>query len=152
MGFRRHGSNVCAERRGIGKKIILAIRAAMHEENVDLVAGDFNGAAWRPDSATIFRIVEEAKRGICALPMPAPYHCGDPDRFLAYGPTCVGFINRLNPIGLNQIDSGRYGFTLMFLVCARMIKASTTKRGSTSILLDGMVHNPILKSLVKGFS
>ena len=39
--------NNCAKKRGIGKKLLLVIRATMQEEHVDLVAGDFNGAAWR---------------------------------------------------------------------------------------------------------
>ena len=34
-------------KRGIGKKLLLTNRAKMLEEHVDLVAGDFNGAAWR---------------------------------------------------------------------------------------------------------
>ena len=41
-------NNVYAEKRGMGKK--LTIRAVMLDENVDLVAGDFNGAAWRCDN------------------------------------------------------------------------------------------------------
>ena len=45
-----HISNVYAKKRGIGKKFILAIHAVMLDENVDLVAGDFNGAAWRCDN------------------------------------------------------------------------------------------------------
>ena len=32
---------------GIGKKLLLAIRVEMLEEYVDVVAGGFNGAAWR---------------------------------------------------------------------------------------------------------
>ena len=41
-----HINNNSAEKRGIGKKLLLTIRAVMLEEHVDLVAGDFNGAAW----------------------------------------------------------------------------------------------------------
>ena len=32
----------------------------MLKENVDLVAGDFNGAAWRRDNSNNFSIIEEA--------------------------------------------------------------------------------------------
>ena len=35
-----------ARKRGIGKKLLLTIRAVMLEEHVDLVTGDINGAAW----------------------------------------------------------------------------------------------------------
>ena len=38
---------ISTPKRGIGKKLILTIRAVMLAEHVDLVAGDFNGAAWR---------------------------------------------------------------------------------------------------------
>ena len=64
-----HINDVYAEKRGIGKKLILTIRAVMLGENVDLVAGDFNGAAWRRDNSNNFSIIEEAFAD-CALPMP----------------------------------------------------------------------------------
>ena len=64
-----HINNVYAQKRGIGKKLILTIRAVMLKENVDLVAGDFNGAAWRRDNSNNFSIIEEAFAD-CALPMP----------------------------------------------------------------------------------
>ena len=41
-----HIYNQFAKKRVIGKKL-LTIRAVMQEVHVDLVAGDFNGAAWR---------------------------------------------------------------------------------------------------------
>ena len=41
-----HINNQFAKKRGIGKKLLLTIRAIMLEEHVDLVAGDFNDAAW----------------------------------------------------------------------------------------------------------
>ena len=40
-------NNNYAKKRGIGKKLLFTIRAIMLEEHVDLVAGDFKGAAWR---------------------------------------------------------------------------------------------------------
>ena len=64
-----HINNVYAKKRGIGKKFILTIRAVMLSENVDLVAGGLNGAAWRRDNSNNFRIIEEAFAD-CALPMP----------------------------------------------------------------------------------
>ena len=42
-----HINNNFAKKRAIGNKLLLTIRAIMQEEHVDLVAGDFNGAAWR---------------------------------------------------------------------------------------------------------
>ena len=42
-----HINNVYAEKRGIAKNIIQAVRALMISQDIDLVAGAFNGAAWR---------------------------------------------------------------------------------------------------------
>ena len=56
-----HINNKYARKRGIGKKLLLTIRAVMLEEHVDLVAGDFNGAAWRrATSANSTSVIEEA--------------------------------------------------------------------------------------------
>ena len=41
-----HINNVFAKKRGVAKKIIQTVRALMISQNIDLVAGDFNGAAW----------------------------------------------------------------------------------------------------------
>ena len=64
-----HMNNNFAKKRGIGKKLILTIRAMMLEEHVDVVAGDFNGAAWRRDNSNSISIIEEAFAD-GALPMP----------------------------------------------------------------------------------
>ena len=45
-----HINNNYAKKRGIGKKLLLTIRAVIQDEHVNLVAGDFNGAAWRQTS------------------------------------------------------------------------------------------------------
>ena len=65
-----HINNNHARKRGIGKKLLLTIRAMMLDEQVDLVAGDFNGAAWRrTTTANNISIIEEAFAD-CDLPMP----------------------------------------------------------------------------------
>ena len=131
--------NVYAKKRGIGNKLILAIRAAMLKENVDLVAGDFNGAAWRRDNSNNLSIIEEAFAD-CALPMPpGPTPLWGPGSIPGNWPDVCG------------IDSGRYGFmvpspfSVMSWACARMIKAATTKHGSASTLSDDMTCNPSVK-------
>ena len=51
------------KKRGIGKKLLLTIRATVQEEHMDLVAGDFNGAAWRQSNGNNSQptsILEEA--------------------------------------------------------------------------------------------
>ena len=40
-----HINDNYAKKRGIGKKLLITIRAVMLDGKVDLVAGDFNGAA-----------------------------------------------------------------------------------------------------------
>ena len=58
-----HINNQFAKKRGIGKKLLLTIRAVMLKEHVDLVAGDFNGSAWRRscgNSQKPTSIIEEA--------------------------------------------------------------------------------------------
>ena len=73
-----HICNIFAKKRGIAKKLILAIRAIMTSQQVDLVAGDFNGTAWRSTSEgnVTRRTIEEA---FSDTNLPAPP-----------GPTTVG--------------------------------------------------------------
>ena len=42
-----HISNIYASKKGVAKKLILTLRAIMISPDVHLVAGDFNGTAWR---------------------------------------------------------------------------------------------------------
>ena len=66
-----HINNVFAKKRGIAKKIIQTVRALMISQNIDSVAGDFNGAAWccrsRDNISTIDEVFSD-----CALPSPGP--------------------------------------------------------------------------------
>ena len=67
-----HINNHHAKKRGIGKKLLLTVRTVLLQEYVDLVAGDFNGAAWRRPSGNDRRltsIIEEAFANT-DLPMP----------------------------------------------------------------------------------
>ena len=64
-----HVNNVFAQEKGIAKKIIQTVRALMISQNIDLVAGDFNGAAWRCRSRDNLRSIDEAVAD-CALPTP----------------------------------------------------------------------------------
>ena len=42
-----HRHNECAKRRSVALHLLVAVRTAMVDESVDLVAGDFNGTSWR---------------------------------------------------------------------------------------------------------
>ena len=55
-----HTNNKYAKKRGIRKKLPLTTRAATLDEQLDLVAVDFNGAAWRrTTNANNVRIIED---------------------------------------------------------------------------------------------
>ena len=62
-------NNNHAKKRGIGKNLPLTIRAMMLDEQVDLVAVDFNGVVWRTTNANNISTIEEAFDD-CHLPMP----------------------------------------------------------------------------------
>ena len=64
-----HISNVDAPKRGIAKKLILTIRAIMIGQQIDLVAGDFNGTAWRCSNIDNISTIDEAFAD-SALPTP----------------------------------------------------------------------------------
>ena len=64
-----HISNIYAKNKGIAKKLILTIRAIMISQQVDLVADDFNGTAWRCRSRDNLSTTDEALTD-CALPTP----------------------------------------------------------------------------------
>ena len=62
-------SNIYAKKKGIAKKLILTLHAILISQEVDLVAGDFNGTAWRCRSNDNLSTIDEAFTD-CALPTP----------------------------------------------------------------------------------
>ena len=64
-----HINNVFAKKRGITKKIIQAVHALLISQNIDLVVGDFNGAAWRCRSRDNISTIDKVFSD-CALPTP----------------------------------------------------------------------------------
>ena len=64
-----HISNIYAKKKGIPKKLIQTLRAIMISPEVVLVAGDFNGTAWRCRSRDNLSTVDETFTD-CALPTP----------------------------------------------------------------------------------
>ena len=72
-----HVNNHFSQNRGIGKKLLLTVRTVMLQEHVNMVAGDFNGAAWRCQCGIDPRpmsTLEEAfaKTNLHAPPSPTP--------------------------------------------------------------------------------
>ena len=67
-----HISNIYAKTKGIAKKIIQTSRAIMISQDIDLVAGDVNGTAWRCRSRDNISTIDEVFSD-CALPKaPGP--------------------------------------------------------------------------------
>ena len=64
-----HINNVNAKKRGIAKKIIQAVRSLANSQDIDLVAGNFNGAALRCRSRDNLSSIDEAFAD-CALLTP----------------------------------------------------------------------------------
>ena len=64
-----HMSHIYAKKRGIAKKLIFTIRAIMIGQQIDVVAGDFNGTAWRCSNRDNISTIDEAFAD-CALPTP----------------------------------------------------------------------------------
>ena len=64
-----HISNTYAKKKLFAKKLILTLRAVVTSQEVDLVAGDFNGTAWRCRSRDNLSTIDEAFAD-CALPTP----------------------------------------------------------------------------------
>ena len=74
-----HINNAYAKKRGIAKNLLVTVRTVMHQQQVDLVAGDFTGAAWRRQSGSDSRFIssiEEAfvNTNLPLPPGPTPFH------------------------------------------------------------------------------
>ena len=67
-----HISNIFAKKRGIAKKIVQTIRAIMISQDIDLVAGDFNGTAWRCRSRDNLSAIDEVFADCALLTPPGP--------------------------------------------------------------------------------
>ena len=65
----QHIRNIYAKKKGMAKKLILTLRAIMISQEVDLVAGDFNGTAWLCRSRDNLSTIDEAFTD-CALSTP----------------------------------------------------------------------------------
>ena len=68
-----------AKKHGIGKKLLLTIRAIMQEEHVDLVAGDFNGAGANHMVTTLNPPALWRKH----FPTNGRFVCAEPSKFTA---------------------------------------------------------------------
>ena len=141
-----HITNIYAKKRCIAKKLILTIRTIMLGEQIDLVAGDFNGTAWRCSNRDNISTIDEAFAD-CALPTP-------PGPTLLWGPGSIpnnwadvcGFLKPLIQIGI-----GRYACMMLSpshaksSACVQPIKAAIMRHASTWTLSIGAISDHITK-------
>ena len=66
-----HIHNHYAKKRGIGENLLLAVRTVMRQEQVDMVGGDFNGAAWRRQSGNEQRRNSTMRSSSHLVPKPS---------------------------------------------------------------------------------
>ena len=67
----------------------------MISQEVDLVAGDFNGTAWRYRGKDNLSTIDDAFMDSILPKPPAPHHCGDQVPFRTIGQTSADFSNLL---------------------------------------------------------
>ena len=87
-----HVNNQSAKKRGVGKNLLIAVRTGTFQEQVNMVDGNFNGAAWRRQSGN-----EHRHSALSRKPSPtraylfrrAPNLCGDQEMCQASGLTCA---------------------------------------------------------------
>ena len=134
-----HINNQYAKKRGIAKNLLLAVRTVMHQEQLDMVAGDFHGAAWRRRSGN------EQRRDSALLRRRLPtrtcqFHmalqlCGDQVGFQENGPMCAVSSSHLVP-KLSGIFACtvRSKFLMKLLESNIPTRVATTKSGFISCM------------------
>ena len=99
-------------KRGIGKNLLLTVRTVMCQEQIDMVAGDFNGAAWRRRSGSDPRpisIIEEALANTSLQIPPDTTQLWEPEGAPGEWADVCGVLKPPN-----SIRSGKYDYTVFF--------------------------------------
>ena len=138
-----HISNIYAKKEGIAKKLILTLRAIVISQEVDLVAGDFNGTAWRCRSRDNLSTIDEAFTDSTLLTPPSPIPLWGPGSIRTVGQTSADFSNHLalNDFG-KCISMVHFPFHGNRLVYVPPIKAAITKPGFIWTLSTGAILGP----------
>ena len=68
-----HINNQYAKKRGIAKNVLLAVRTVLRQEQIDFVAGDFNGAAWRKKSGGDQQRDSTIEEAVANTNLPIPH-------------------------------------------------------------------------------
>ena len=114
-----HISNMYARKRGIAKKLILTFRAVMISQEVDLVAGDFNGTAWQYRGKDNLSTIDEACMDSILRTPRGPTPLWGPGSILDNRPDVCGFlkppgsqrfwkVNKRGAFSMNQILHVRF--------------------------------------------
>ena len=130
-----HINNNCAKKRGIVKKLLLPIRAVMPKEHVDLVARDFNGAAWRRQCGNGRLSTIEEAFAVTDLPMPpGPTPLWALGQYQVNGLMCAGFSSlwTLMKDG-KHVSMVHSPFLTTLWASVQKIKAATMKCGCTCL-------------------
>ena len=99
-------STIYAKKKGFTKKLNHILRVIMISQEVDLVAGDFNGTAWRYRSKD--NLSTKHLRTVPCLRHRVALHCGDLDPFWTLGQTSSDFSNH-------------WALTVFFWKCISMV-------------------------------
>ena len=137
-----------SKKRCIARKLIFTIRAVLLCEHVDLVAGHFDGTAWRCSNRNNISTMEEALRTALCQRRRALHPCGDPDRFQTTGLTSADSSNCIGKSDFTALSPPR----IKLQACVQPIKAATTRHGFTSTSSTGAAHNHIMKDRIDEFS
>ena len=128
-----HLSNIYAPKKSVAKKkMILTTRPMMIGYQIDVLAGDHNGTAWRCSFRDNIGTIDEAFAD-CTLPTPpGPTRCGDPDRSPTTGETSVGSLTAWLRLLLESAHA-RCVFhpTQQISPYVQPIKAAIMRHGST---------------------
>ena len=132
-----HINNNYAKTRGIGKKLLLTVRAVMLDEQKDLVAGDVNGAAWCRRTCVLSKKLLPTQTYLC---LPAPHPCGAQGQCRVLSQTFAGFSSPQTLVNAGKyVSMVHFPFSTKLWAFAPRIKAVTMKCGYTWISFSSMV-------------
>ena len=138
-----HINNHFAEKRSIGKNLLLTVRSVMSQEQVDMVAGDFNGAACR-QSGSDHRHISTIAEAFANTYLPFPPGAPPLEMCQANGLTCAVLRKPLGSENEWQIRiHGAFKIPHDTLGITRRNQSCHTKFGFTSSTLKPAGFSPI---------
>ena len=137
-----HINHQHGQKRGIGKKLLQAVRTRMLPEHGDLVAGDANGAAFRRQSGNEQRYdstIDEAfsNTSLPTPPGPHPHLCGDQVAYHVSGPMFVVSSSHVGPK-----PNGVLACTLRFKIQLEILGIEVTDESCHRKNCDGKYRRP----------